>query len=362
MQIDAWSCVCSRIPTSNSFYFFRASWGPTPQSTMMLILSFSITMVLYYITLLVLAFLVFWLITSAIFTSCLPPPPELRNKNIVLLIGHPDDEAMFFGPSLIALASPKNGNSVKIICLSNGNAVGQGKIREGELLNSARRLGIRSDDDIDVKDNPQFQDGPSDWKKEDISDYLAQSFALQEVSNLAVSTSTSTLEQRPERRSEHRQSQVPDSKATSASSSTNVPDAIVTFDPHGISTHPNHCSCYYGATHFITHFNHQHTSPIALYTLTSIPILRKYLSILDAPISLLLSSFQSTSAPTTRNRIADTEKTDTVLFVSGFRDYARAFGAMVLAHKTQMLWFRWGWIITGRYMVVNDLRRESIPV
>lgn len=312
-------------------------------------------MALYAVAIPVLGFLVFWLITAAIFASTLPPPADLQNKNIVLLIGHPDDEAMFFGPSLIALASPKSGNRVKIICLSNGNAVGQGKIREGELYHSARRLGI-SREDVDVEDNSQFQDGPHDWKKEDISEFLDQRFAPQISSNPTVSTSTIS----PEKRPEYRQSQVPDRKAISLSTKTNVPDAIVTFDSHGISSHPNHCSCYNGAMYFVASYNQQHASPIALYTLTSIPIFRKYISVLDAPISLLFSKLPLTSPSTAGDQVARTPKTETVLFVSGLLDYARAFGAMVFAHRTQMLWFRWGWIITGRYMVVNDLKRESV--
>jgi N-acetylglucosaminylphosphatidylinositol deacetylase len=46
--------------------------------------------------------------------------PRLRNKRICLLIAHPDDEAMFFGPTLLALTVPALGNHVKILCLSSG--------------------------------------------------------------------------------------------------------------------------------------------------------------------------------------------------------------------------------------------------
>lgn len=285
------------------------------------------------------------------FASSYPPPPaELRNKNIVLLIGHPDDEAMFFGPSLIAMVSPVNRNRVRIICLSNGNAVGLGKTRERELLNSALRLGIRSDEDVYVKDDLRFQDGAqNDWKKEDIAEFLSQRFAPHTAADQAAATSSLTSDQR----SEQRLMQPMDDKAMFLSSSIDTPDVIVTFDPQGISSHPNHSACYHGAVHFVTCSNNQPTRKIALYTLTSISIFRKYISVLDAPISLLLSSLQLKPGATTA-------KADRVLFVSGLRDYARAFGAMVLAHKTQMVWFRWGWIITGRYMVVNDLKREMI--
>ena len=46
--------------------------------------------------------------------------PTLRNKRICLLIAHPDDEAMFFSPTVIALTTQTAGNHVKILCLSSG--------------------------------------------------------------------------------------------------------------------------------------------------------------------------------------------------------------------------------------------------
>ncbi len=46
--------------------------------------------------------------------------PGLRNKRISLLIAHPDDEAMFLAPTLLALTRPETGNSVKVLCLSSG--------------------------------------------------------------------------------------------------------------------------------------------------------------------------------------------------------------------------------------------------
>jgi len=44
----------------------------------------------------------------------------LYNKRICLLIAHPDDEAMFFAPTVLALTRPETGNHVKILCLSSG--------------------------------------------------------------------------------------------------------------------------------------------------------------------------------------------------------------------------------------------------
>ena len=85
--------------------------------------------------------------------------PTLQNKRICLLIAHPDDEAMFFAPTLLALTRPETGNHVKILCLSTGNADGLGETRKKELVKSGMTLGLRDEDDVFVVDNPY--DSPS---------------------------------------------------------------------------------------------------------------------------------------------------------------------------------------------------------
>jgi N-acetylglucosaminylphosphatidylinositol deacetylase len=59
----------------------------------------------------------FWLYTSTLSLSF----PTLQNKRVLLLIAHPDDEAMFFAPTILSLTRPELGNHVKILCLSSGN-------------------------------------------------------------------------------------------------------------------------------------------------------------------------------------------------------------------------------------------------
>lgn len=76
--------------------------------------------------------------------------PALRNKRICLLIAHPDDEAMFFAPTVLALTRPETGNHVKILCLSSGNADGLGETRKKELVKSGMLLGLRNEDDVFV--------------------------------------------------------------------------------------------------------------------------------------------------------------------------------------------------------------------
>jgi N-acetylglucosaminylphosphatidylinositol deacetylase len=67
----------------------------------------------------------FWMYSSTLSASF----PTLQNKRILLLIAHPDDEAMFFAPTLLALTRPGNGNHVKILCLSSGKQAGASPMR-----------------------------------------------------------------------------------------------------------------------------------------------------------------------------------------------------------------------------------------
>ncbi len=68
-------------------------------------------------TLLSLAIVASWAYTAQVARTAFPP---LRRKRICLLIAHPDDEAMFFAPTLLALTAEHLGNHVKILCLSSG--------------------------------------------------------------------------------------------------------------------------------------------------------------------------------------------------------------------------------------------------
>jgi len=49
-----------------------------------------------------------------------------------------------------------------------------------------------------------------------------------------------------------------------------------------------------------------------------------------------------------------------LLFMSGLGEVRTAQRAMTTAHKSQMRWFRWGWIALSRYMIVNDLKLEKV--
>lgn len=69
-------------------------------------------------------------------------------KRALIVTAHPDDECMFFAPTILSLQA--SGIRVGLLCLSNGNADRKGQLRQDELRRSCRLLGI---DDVEVLDH-----------------------------------------------------------------------------------------------------------------------------------------------------------------------------------------------------------------
>lgn len=66
-----------------------------------------------------------------------------RSSVALLVIAHPDDEAMFFAPTVAALSAA--GWRVRLLSLSTGSAGGDGAVRTAELAASAavdRKSGV----------------------------------------------------------------------------------------------------------------------------------------------------------------------------------------------------------------------------
>lgn len=276
--------------------------------------------------------------------------PTLRNARILLLTAHPDDEAMFFAPTVLALTDASLGNHLKVLCLSRGNADGLGDVRERELKESCRRLGVQEGDALCLED-AQLQDGFHTWSTSYIRDLLLKNFTQSEGGIPTI-------------------------------------DAVVTFDAQGVSRHPNHRSSFEGARAFAEamHVKAGGTGwevPVAVYALRSVHVARKYSGALDVVASMVMSiwhvltrkdkeklGWSSLQGRNTRSkereditegeggRLVSMGKLPThLLYVSGLNDWRKSLGAMVNGHKSQMVWFRWGWISLGRYLWVNDLRR-----
>jgi N-acetylglucosaminylphosphatidylinositol deacetylase len=166
------------------------------------------------------------------------------------------------------------------------------------------------------------------WKPDDVANALSETFAP----------------------SAFRQPQ-PDS---SGSSAIHI-DVLITFDARGISSHANHISLYHGALHWLRQIDPA-GSAVTMYSLTTTNILRKYISLLDAPFSTLSAVLHRLT------RGSYDHYPEHLLFLSDLSGCRRAQRAMVNGHVSQMLWFRWGWIALSRYVSVNDLRRESSAV
>ncbi|KAL4920449.1 putative deacetylase LmbE-like domain-containing protein [Aspergillus aurantiobrunneus] len=286
----------------------------------------------------------FWTFSSTTTSPFARTFPRLYGKRICLLIAHPDDEAMFFAPTLLALTKPELGNHIKILCLSSGDADGLGHIRQDELVKSAKRLGIRKDSDVLVLDDPRFQDSMAiEWSKADIASLLSTTFA--------PNTNSSTKSTRKQ-----------NAKDNGNSQPTATIDVLLTFDADGISNHPNHRSLYHGARYFLSTLMkdaYGYSCPVTLYTLTTTNLLRKYIGVLDALFTMVRGAVGGLFSSFSGGRSVRTEDSPSkLLFVSSVGEWMTAQSAMVKAHKSQMVWFRWGWIGIGRYMVVNDLRRE----
>ncbi|KIE01595.1 N-acetylglucosaminyl-phosphatidylinositol de-N-acetylase, partial [Metarhizium majus ARSEF 297] len=264
--------------------------------------------------------------------------PAVRNKRICLLIAHPDDEAMFFAPTVLALTRPETGNHVKILCLSTGNADGLGETRKKELVKSGMHLGLRDEDDVFVVDNTS-----SCRSSADFPDSMTAKWDESRIATLLCSAFAPQLgRQRAD---------------DSAKPTANI-DVLITFDGSGVSSHPNHISLFHGARAFVGALMRGKSGwacPVDLYTLRSVNILRKYSAFLDV--------FATMASWAVGVRHEDKAHPGGLVFMNqlvGEGGLPTAWGAMTQAHKSQMVWFRYFYIGFSRYMLINDLKLEKI--
>jgi len=184
-----------------------------------------------------------------------------------------------------------------------------------------------------VVEDPEFPDSmTTTWDANKISDLLCSAFAPHLPAQRAAGPGTKPL-------------------------SPSI-DVIITFDVSGISQHPNHISLFHGARAFIgalVEGKPGWASPVDLYTLTTVPLARKYMGIFDVVATLGNWALGAGKK--------DKKHPEGLVFlngVSGNGGIATAWKAMTTAHQSQMRWFRYGWITLSRYMYMNDLKLEKI--
>ncbi|KAH7438456.1 hypothetical protein KP509_04G015700 [Ceratopteris richardii] len=167
--------------------------------------------------------LLMWLLAFAIVSASSPKAEHLpicpgsgkKRKNVLLVVAHPDDESMFFAPTLLSLTS-LGCYDVRVLCLSNGNAEGLGSVREMEMLSACSFLKIPLEN-VDIINDPLLQDGHNvAWSRSLISQLINRISTCHNI------------------------------------------DMIITFDSYGISGHPNHVAVYQGVCEFL--FDNERTS------------------------------------------------------------------------------------------------------
>ncbi|XP_023688847.1 N-acetylglucosaminyl-phosphatidylinositol de-N-acetylase isoform X2 [Paramormyrops kingsleyae] len=108
---------------------------------------------------------------------------------------------------------------------------------------------------------------------------------------------------------------------------------VLTFDVCGVSGHANHTAIYKALRYLGS--SGRIPDGCCFLSLQSVSMIRKYLSILELPISWILASDYST--------------------VAALKEYRRARAAM-LRHRSQLLWFRHLYLLFSRYMLINTFQ------
>nr|XP_043898102.1 N-acetylglucosaminyl-phosphatidylinositol de-N-acetylase [Solea senegalensis] len=207
----------------------------------------------------------------------------------LIVTAHPDDECMFFAPTIIRLV--ELNASVHLLCLSEGNYYSQGAHRKQELLNSCAVLGIPASR-ITIVDHKKLPDDPkAEW-----SVSLISSVIVKHVRGHSF-------------------------------------NMVLTFDGRGVSGHANHTAIHKAVSHLASTGQVPHDC--CLLSLVTVGLFRKYVSLLDLPLSWLLTSSLCCAVTS--------------------QGYRQAKAAM-LCHRSQLLWFRYLYITFSRYMFINTFR------
>ncbi|ODN06496.1 N-acetylglucosaminyl-phosphatidylinositol de-N-acetylase [Orchesella cincta] len=168
-------------------------------------------------------------------------------KRFLLVTAHPDDECMFFGPTIVSLA--KNPDvRIYVLCLSLGDYEGMGNLRKLELWHSCKKLGVNESNITclnyqHLRDNPKILWQPCHMAK----------VILHHVNMLDI-------------------------------------DTLITFDGYGVSGHLNHISIYNCIAELMQ--NRLIPPTCRVFSLESVSWFRKFiLGVFDVYLSYMTSTF-----------------------------------------------------------------------
>ncbi|CAH7683162.1 putative deacetylase LmbE-like domain-containing protein [Phakopsora pachyrhizi] len=287
-----------------------------------------------------------WAIIYVLFSehSALFPKTLRDSRSTLFVVAHPDDECLFFAPSILSTVRRAKSHGALLV-LSSGNHYGQGELRQKELKASCKQLGIR-EERCDVMDLSSVQDDPEKWWPTDTISLTVK----QHVDQWMIET-------------------------------------IVTFDKGGVSGHINHRAVSAAVTQLALSLNQtnpstsssslNHTSP-TLFVVKTVFVLRKYLGLYDLPLSF--SSFipgvlfgpsilsrvpldftydvrtEEEALESERKRQDSIESTERGLLLGGLSDYLFARKAF-RRHQSQFVWDRHLYMILSQYMFFNTIER-----
>lgn len=234
------------------------------------------------------------------------PMPLAKSKRAMILTAHPDDEVMFFSPTILALRQA--GVQVFGLSLSNGNADGLGPVRETELRQAYQVLGVPASQ-VASLDDDSLQDGMSAaWHTPYIVGLIERYILALEI------------------------------------------DTLVTFDEGGITGHANHQACYQAARLYQQSYRLPNAGDEPLIPLPQIFVLQtisppwKFLGLPKALLDHVAAQ---------RGLLGQ----GTVISLLGSpSDYVTALRAMA-RHKSQLVWFRYLYVLVSTYMRANTLVR-----
>jgi len=213
---------------------------------------------------------------------------------MLLVTAHPDDESMFFLPTINAFP---NRQDVYVLCLSKGDFDGLGKVREKELLDCCSGILALKPGNVLLRDDEKLRDGPNNhWPLTTVASSVSEA-----IKNI-------------------RDSRPKPGKG-----------ALVTFDVAGISGHVNHVAVSKGVQHLYSSGEHPE---VEFYQLESVNVFRKFSSFLDILPSLVYDC-------------------DVLLVTT---DLPLSYDCMA-AHASQFVWYRKLFILFSRYSFINTLHR-----
>ena len=301
------------------------------------------------------------------------PTQQQQHVATLLVTAHPDDEAMFFVPTIDSLQrhlrdGDEKQEDIALLCLSVGGADGLGNIRRRELIDSAVGVLGFASNLVESVDDPRLQDGPKErWDPSAVAEKIAR-FVEEKLS-----------------RSNHL--------------------TIVTFDSYGVSGHPNHGACLEGVKEYLRVLSRKQQGlrrTVQAWELESVGLARKYSFLLD-PLFVWIagllwdwcgrgsgagagegeSSSSSDHCETTERgseargsrRVGEKSvgssgereggNTDD-LFLHGshltttFNTKPWLCHSAMVAHWSQFVWYRRLFVAFSRYTYVNSLRRVHL--